>query len=97
MKANIADCLRRIFTSEDLRTSQITVIKDLFDKELTREYFAKALYQKNFDEHKHILLSNTSFANISEMVNHSLKASENKKEEFESIKLLTKSVFYIYK
>ncbi len=97
LKANVADCLRRIFTSENLRSGQITIIKDLFTKEISRAYFAKSLYQKNFNEHKQILLSSSSFAIISELICHALKSSDNKREEFETIKLITKSCFYIYK
>ena len=97
IKGMIADCLRRIFTSENLLENTINSIKDHFGKEMARSYFAQSIYQNNFDAHKNILISTTCFKNLSEIVCLALKACENKKEEFESVRLITNSLFHIYK
>jgi hypothetical protein len=45
MKGMIADCLTRIFTSENLLENTINSIKDHFSKAHARTYFANLIYQ----------------------------------------------------
>ena len=72
-------------------------LKELFSKEISRSYFGKYLFQQKFNENKNQVLCSTAFNNLVEMIVSSLKSAECNKEEFDSIKLITKSLFFYYK
>lgn len=89
--------MKMILTSEAFKPSQVTSLQSLLGNRGARGYFAQCLFQEKFKQQKYQILSENSFSDLSRMIFIALLAAGDNPEQYEDIRLITKSMFFYYK
>jgi hypothetical protein len=93
----INDCLKKVFTSEQLTQEDFNNIQNALASKFGRNHFAKQIYQSKFKENKHVILSVTSFEDLYKIIISAIIQAEDVSSQYDDIRLITKSTFYYYK
>ncbi len=96
-KDKINDFLRNIYSSEQLTLDQKNSFDDLFINRAIRAHFAQLIFQEKFKQEKTHVINSNVFDDFYQMIFTALLKCMNSVSQFETVRLLTKSLFYYYK
>jgi hypothetical protein len=86
-----------ILTSTPLGNERLLKVESLLSSLNVRSFFAKCVYQDKFDDNKYQILNDKGFDDLNYMIFHALLLSNNSPNQYEDIRLITKSCFFYYK
>lgn len=97
IKETITDYFTKIFISNPLTNEEKSNLYEILKLDKGKWLFSYYLYQQKFENKKFHCLDNTSFNSLKAFCSFIILNTSNIKENFEVIRLITKSLFYYYK
>ena len=94
---NINETLRMIFTSENLNTHNLNNMQKALNTRIGKSHFANILFQSKFKNMKNQILTESSFNNMYKLILIALIQSDDDINQYNDIRLITKSCFSYYK